>query len=87
VGSHQGRFWEAFKLPAAERAAYLDLPARATRSCALKSNGCSPRVATTITESGLEFLARELSPGDTVAHYKIQAKLGEGGMGAVASFG
>ena len=26
-------------------------------------------------------VAAELAPGDTVAHYRIEARLGEGGMG------
>jgi serine/threonine protein kinase/tetratricopeptide (TPR) repeat protein len=33
--------------------------------------------------SGLLDATRELAPGDALAHYRIEAKLGEGGMGAV----
>jgi eukaryotic-like serine/threonine-protein kinase len=77
-------FGEAFERPEAEQAAFLD-------SAYAGDAELRAEVERLLQESDGEslhspasaFLTPEFSPGDMVAHYRIQAKLGEGGMGVV----
>jgi serine/threonine protein kinase len=79
-------FGAAFEQPEGKRAAFLDtacsgdaeLRAEVER---LLADGDGDSLHS--PASGILNAASELAPGDTVAHYRIEARLGEGGMGVV----
>ena len=79
-------FGAVFEQPEAERTAFLDsacegdLELRAEVELLLSEGDAS-----SLHSPAGSFLnnAVELAPGDTVAHYRIEARLGEGGMGVV----
>ena len=79
-------FGAALEKPEPERPAFLDsacggdaeLRAEVERLLAKSDAAGMPSPA-----SGFLNAARELAPGDAVAHYRIEARLGEGGMGVV----
>ena len=79
-------FGAAFEQPEGERAAFLDsacngdleLRAEVERLLAESDSASLHSPASEILNA-----SAELAPGDTVAHYRIEARLGEGGMGVV----
>ena len=79
-------FGAALETPEAERPRFLeaacggdaDLCAEVER---LLAGNEEPRWQSPAAQ--LFAVATELAPGDTVAHYHIEARLGEGGMGVV----
>jgi eukaryotic-like serine/threonine-protein kinase len=82
----KGIFSEALEKPKPERPAFLDsacggdaaLRAEVERLLAESDAASLPSPA-----RGFLDTARDPAPGDTMAHYCIQARLGEGGMGVV----
>ena len=80
-------FSTALEKPEAERLAFLDSACNgdAELRAEVERLLAASDTATLDSPAGnfLNAAGRELKPGDTVAHYRIEARLGEGGMGVV----
>jgi Tol biopolymer transport system component/tRNA A-37 threonylcarbamoyl transferase component Bud32 len=84
-------FGAALEMPEPERPAFLDsacagdaeLRAEVERLLAESSTPSLHSPARGLLNAVSLNAAGELAPGDTVAHYRIEAELGEGGMGMV----
>jgi len=76
-------FGDAFERPEAERAAYLESACDSDAELRAEVERLLNDGEESLHSPASAFLTLELSPGDVVAHYRIQAKLGEGGMGVV----
>ena len=79
-------FGEAIEIPAEGRARFLDSACgddREMRSEIERLLAAGEEPSLESPAAGLFILPAELAPGDTLAHYRIQAKLGAGGMGVV----
>jgi len=79
-------FGTALETPEPERPAFLD--SACGRDAELRADverllAESDAASLHSPASGFLNAAAELAPGDTVAHYRIEARLGEGGMGVV----
>lgn len=79
-------FGAAFERPEEERSAFLDSACEGEAELRAEVERLLTKSdAASLRSPASEFLnaTAELAPGDTLAHYRIEAKLGEGGMGAV----
>jgi predicted Ser/Thr protein kinase len=79
-------FGEAFELAVAARPAFLDSACEGDaelRADVERLLEESESDSLHSPASGILKLASELRPGDAVAHYRIESRLGEGGMGVV----
>jgi serine/threonine protein kinase/Tol biopolymer transport system component len=78
-------FDAALRTPEPERPAFLDSACGGDAELRAEvERQLTERDAASLPSTVSRFLnAAELAPGDTVAHYRIEARLGEGGMGVV----
>ena len=82
-------FRAALEKPAGERAAFLESACGSDAGLRrdierLLAGEAEPSLPSPLAEF-LEGSATELAPGEMLAHYRLEAKCGEGGMGAVYS--